>query len=446
VTEQAVHSSCVIVRTARLRQEPTRTGTETICVPPAELACRTDDPFVRRGAAYARRICLLERKSPGRIVPLGRFPQLDSLRGLAAALVVVHHFLLMGRSPQAPIVKLSPHGSVSLFFLLSGFVLALPYLKGKQSTYGVFLIRRLIRIYGPYLCGLVLSVIGAGVFHHHAGWGEWADHTWGQPVTESLLFSHLLLIGNYDWSQYNTAFWSLVQEMRVSLCFPILFLVVSRFRILWVLLAALLCSLTYQQIQGAYPGAGSTFVTLTYIPAFVCGILLAQNLGVLTGWYQKLGPSLLILLGIASVALFSEGHLLQETRVRGMWRLGDWPTVLGSAGIVLISLSSPWVRKRLDSSIPTFLGRISYSLYLVHGTVLFTLVALRWGGLPSALHFLVYLATSLLLATGFWFVIDEPAIQVGRAAGKWLQFQGILHGGDAASLVLIQNPSAGSGH
>jgi len=49
---------------------------------------------------------------------------------------------------------------VNLFFLLSAFVLALPYLKGDGLEYPAYLARRVIRIYGPYLFALALAVAG----------------------------------------------------------------------------------------------------------------------------------------------------------------------------------------------------------------------------------------------------------------------------------------------
>ena len=352
--------------------------------------------------------------------PRGRFTQLDSLRGLAAALVVLHHFQLMSHSAREPIVMLSPHGSVPLFFLLSGFVLAIPYLQGKQRSYLVFLIRRLIRIYCPYLCALALAVAGAARFHHNPGWGEWGDHTWSHPVSWPLVLQHLLLIGNYDSGQYNTAFWSLIQEMRVSLCFPAIFFVIKKLRTRWALAVVVACPLAYQWLNTRCPRIEPTLLTLNYIPIFICGILLARHLGGLNLWYRKLAPSGRTLLALLALVLFSAGHLFQKAPLRGMWRLGDWPTVLGSAGIILISLNSPLVKKLLHSPVPKFMGRVSYSLYLVHGTVLFALTALGWGRLPTGLHFLAYLALSLLFATGFCLAIDEPIAQIGRRFGRAL--------------------------
>lgn len=373
-----------------------------------------------QGVVYARETRTHSPRSLAPLSPLRRFPQLDSLRGLAAVLVVLHHFQLLGHSWRTPMVHLSPHGSVPLFFLLSGFVLAIPYLKERQRTYLSFFTRRVLRIYCPYLCGLALSVAGACLFHGYPGWAGGGCGTWSRPVNGAEVLQHVLLLGNYDSAQYNTAFWSLVQEMRISLCFPALFLAINRLRTRWALLAALSCSLAYQWAEVAHPGAERTIVTLDYVPIFILGILLAKNLGSVNDWYRKLAPWRRILLALSSLALFSEGHLLQESAIPGMWRVGHWPTVLGSAGVVLISLNSRSVRKVLESSVPRFMGRISYSLYLVHGSVLLTLAALHWAQFPPTLHLAVYLATSLLMATAFNLLIEEPFTRIGRSVGASL--------------------------
>jgi peptidoglycan/LPS O-acetylase OafA/YrhL len=356
----------------------------------------------------------------------GRFPELDALRGLAATLVVFHHFQLVWNPSDAPSVSLAPHGSVPLFFLLSGFVLAIPFLKGKQQPYFRFVTRRVIRIYCPYLCALALSVAGAAIFHRHLGMEHWVDCTWSRPVSGILILQHAFLVGIFDSSQFNTAFWSLVQEMRISLIFPVLFFFINRMRTQLAMLTAVGFSLVHQW-AAAHPRLDEPLLTFRYIPIFICGILLARNLGSLTAWYQKLGQVGYCILALGSVLLFSEGHLIQEAHIPGFWRLEDWPAVLGSAGLILVCLNSSRARSVLRSTVPKFMGRISYSLYLVHGTVLFTLVMLLHGKVSLGLFLVVYVVVSLLLATGFCVAVDEPTIKLGREIGELLRSRRIQH-------------------
>jgi hypothetical protein len=47
-----------------------------------------------------------------------------------------------------------------LFFVLSGFVLSLPWLNGRSAPYGRFLLGRFCRIYPPYIIAMVIAAAG----------------------------------------------------------------------------------------------------------------------------------------------------------------------------------------------------------------------------------------------------------------------------------------------
>ena len=103
------------------------------------------------------------------------YKELDSLRGLAAITVLNGHYLNLFKVKQGPFVGLGEkvelahktplfalmagHESVMLFFVLSGFVLSLPFLNGRTVNYGSYAIRRTFRIYVPYLAALALALV-----------------------------------------------------------------------------------------------------------------------------------------------------------------------------------------------------------------------------------------------------------------------------------------------
>src|SRR5260370_27650821 len=99
----------------------------------------------------------VEANVPGESHPR-RFYGLDSLRGVAALTFVFHHFSRICSPSVVHFIDRTPlrllaagHQAVSLFFLLSGFVLTLPYKKNGRLNYGPFLLKRICRIYLPYL-------------------------------------------------------------------------------------------------------------------------------------------------------------------------------------------------------------------------------------------------------------------------------------------------------
>ena len=64
-----------------------------------------------------------------------------------------------------------------------------------------------------------------------------------------------------------------------------------------------------------------------------------------------------------------------------------------------------------------FLGRISYSVYLVHAPVLLVLAYTLYGHSP-AVFLLPFLALSILLATGVYYTVERWSIALGRKVGS----------------------------
>src|SRR5207245_1443814 len=109
------------------------------------------------------------------------------------------------------------------FFVLSGFVLALPFLKGAAITYQTFVIKRVLRIYIPYLASIFLAILMATLVAKGQiqGLDAFFNETWHTGITFKLLIEHLILVYNPDTSAFNSVIWSLVHEMRISLFFPL---------------------------------------------------------------------------------------------------------------------------------------------------------------------------------------------------------------------------------
>ncbi len=320
----------------------------------------------------------------------GRFHELDSLRGIAALSVVFLHFRLMWTTSQTHkprwLVLINPFtvGSeaVLFFFLLSGFVLALPLIRGKQQSYPIFLMRRIFRIYMPYLGAFGLALVGAAIWHKPLGTSEWADSTWSHPVTLRTVIEQMTLIGNYNWAQYNTAFWSLVMEMRISIIFPALYWVTRALGARGGLAAAVTCSGGAALAIWRWPSAEQTVITIQYASIFMWGILFAIHLEAINACYQKLTRGMKRVLAISSMLLFTWGHHIARMVNDENFSLDQTLIVFGAMGYMLLSLNSRRLSNILTGTIPRFLGRISYSLYLVHATVLFAIFHLLGHRLP----------------------------------------------------------------
>jgi peptidoglycan/LPS O-acetylase OafA/YrhL len=72
----------------------------------------------------------------------------------------------------------------------------------------------------------------------------------------------------------------------------------------------------------------------------------------------------------------------------------------------------------LGSALCRHLGRLSFSIYLLHFPILFTIVCLTYTVVPSVgIAFLLFLALTLLAAIGFERTVDRSAIALSRRLG-----------------------------
>jgi peptidoglycan/LPS O-acetylase OafA/YrhL len=375
-----------------------------------------------------------------------RFAELDSLRGVAALTVVFGHFsaaylhnrpfsALLGKFPVR--ILLNGGEAVLLFFLLSGFVLSLPY-RRRGVQYGPFLVRRTCRIYLPYLGALLLAVLGDWWLHGPIQPGTRWDPsvlsiTWSNPPDARLILQHVLFIGEYNWGQYNPAFWSLVFEMRISLIFPFVAFAIMHVRTRWALLAALLLSLSTQMLASLFIPAlardphstvnpGYTyFQTLYFLAFFIFGAILAKHLDQVTGWYARLPHAGRVTLWVVSIFLYDAGfarHLFRLPQIADrLFFPGQGEELLTGAGgllIILFAIQSAPFKRFLHHVTVHHIGKVSYSLYLVHGTVLFAMAHL-WPKLDSIwLALAIYLGMTALITECFHRLVERPSMELGR--------------------------------
>jgi len=92
---------------------------------------------------------------------MNKLTKLESLRGFAAIYVAMGHFLL--KMPHIPSVinYMFRFGqeAVIIFFILSGFVIFYSYEKGKEKTLTIYFVKRFRRIYFPFICAIILSIV-----------------------------------------------------------------------------------------------------------------------------------------------------------------------------------------------------------------------------------------------------------------------------------------------
>jgi peptidoglycan/LPS O-acetylase OafA/YrhL len=150
-----------------------------------------------------------------------RLQELDSLRGLASLTVVWHHWIWIFRDAVVPwyiLPFVSGHEAVILFFVLSGFVLSLGLPVTSPAQYIAFALRRIGRIYLPFVAAVALSGVGCVLFLGRSlPLADWYYTTWHEPVTLAIVLKELTLSPTLT---LNPSLWSLGYEMVISLLFP----------------------------------------------------------------------------------------------------------------------------------------------------------------------------------------------------------------------------------
>lgn len=354
-----------------------------------------------------------------------RYVQLDSLRGVAALTVVIHHFLLLWPA-QYRLLDESPlrfvaagHEAVVFFFVLSGFVLSVPYAGPRAPRYGTFLAKRMCRIYLPFAAAVLISTLGDALM----GWTVKANPSgvWSAKPTPALL-GHVLLTSIPAAQQVNTALWTLALEIRISLVFPVLYWVSRRYGpVVAVLGLAVICAAN----QVLHVLGMEVMLCVSTAMLFLLGIGLHQNLARVSALVSGLGRrGAGVLVGVGLLLLEGPGAVLAHRGTPfspSVTALKDLVVGLGAVMLVAPALQKDRWRLRLSHPLLVRLGALSYSTYLVHISVLFVLVRLFYGKPFLVLLLPVYGVLVYASSELFRRVVDEPAVRLSRVVGRKLE-------------------------
>jgi peptidoglycan/LPS O-acetylase OafA/YrhL len=349
--------------------------------------------------------------------PPARFLLIDGLRGVAATMVMLYHFHFALRDEFArwlPEVVGDAFGlgwsGVEVFFVLSGFVIAFSIGERRITPgyVGRFALRRSLRLDPPYWGSLALAIglawLGNRLFPDVA-----------RPLPDvGVVLAHLVYLqGLLGLGQIVDVYWSLCLEIQFYL------LLVTGLAVVQLLSRApavrMARTVAFYVVFGAL-AVWSVLIGLGWWEAPVTGLFTSRwylfFLGAMTWWAQA---------GTVSVALYRATWLaLAVAQAAAGWHV---PTCVGLAASALIHVAHQrgFLTTGLGGRGWQYLGRISYSLYLVHPIVGWRAISVgkRWLGpdpSPAACTglFLGGILVSLLASEVFYRLLERPAIGLSR--------------------------------
>jgi peptidoglycan/LPS O-acetylase OafA/YrhL len=383
----------------------------------------------------------------------GEIPPLTGLRGVAALCVVLGHYSAWTLAvPRAEVPEWYWHWSgalpgigMSIFFTLSGFVIALSYSHWDWRDRPVFsLVRlflyRLARLYPAFLLFAILIVMRTPPLR------ELAD-----PAAQAYIAPHLLLLQSWLPAKFDgklvsgDAFhvsWSLSAEWGLYALFGLAAVVAAAlptFRHKAAILGAaflataiMLPELAWQLRSDLAPAGwsdGEWYLWLFgFSPwgvafQFTMGVLawhLSKSLSEASARMASVGGAIGLVALYALCAMHAvTGHVTQSL-VAGV------STALLMAGAQSATMVNRWLSMRPLLHI----GMVSYSLYLFH------VFAAGLGGAgamntlsPSAAiylaaNFAICLTMAIMLASGIYFLVEVPGRRlIRRSADRLLRVQ-----------------------
>lgn len=345
------------------------------------------------------------------IVPKSsRIHHLDALRGIASVAVAFHH--TMDSFYGIPfnngyIDSIAGKSAVFFFFLLSGFVLSGSLLKQsalKKEEIIIYFKKRFLRLYPAVFASLLFCILVTKVITPDVGWSDanWLQSYYNEILKITDLKDYLKEFFISDFS-LNPPLWSIRVELACSFLLPFLIIFLKRFPFM-MLPIGLLLALWFEKGIG-FP----KFMFLFYL-----GYLIQEYKFSISKISVRYGKSLL--LPGTAVWLFSMAmgfDFLIES------------VILAFLFMLLVPCNWPWLKKTLEAGALLFLGRISYSFYLLHCPVLYfswavmklqfkNFMSLNPPIIPAATLFIISTAITILIATICERFVEEPFNNIGK--------------------------------
>jgi peptidoglycan/LPS O-acetylase OafA/YrhL len=368
-----------------------------------------------------------------RVTSSGRFiAEIDGLRFVAIASVVVFHAhnIFFPADPPLPGLMSGARSWISylihtgwfgvqLFFIISGFILAMPFAEqhlggGPKVRLGRYLLRRVTRLEPPYLISLVILAC-LQLYYDGKDLRTLLPHFLAHAT-----YLHGAIYGSINSPGYvaiNHVLWSLEIEVQFYLLAPLLCFVFAMRGGRWPRRAAIVAGIVAGTLVTHYYGSPMLMTTLAgHIRWFLIGFLLADVY--LTEW--RGAPGKCGWWDLAGGAAWAGWPILLAFP-----RVSEW----AMPGLLLVAylaafrgrilnrfFANPWI---------AVIGGMCYTIYLYHTTMLwwvrqflitYVMGPIRYDVLPGSLLQLFVLSAAIVIVSVPLFLWFEKRFMRRRRA------------------------------
>lgn len=343
-----------------------------------------------------------------------RFENIDALRAIFIIMVLLFHYLLRWEPPlhvksstqldyvYSPLFEFGAFG-VQFFFIISGLVIAMTV--ERCHSVKEFLFKRFSRIYPAFIVSVLFTFALANFTGH--------DKFDLKDIISNLVFLPSLFPGHPDFRYIDGVYWSLAVEIKFYTFIAIFFLILKRNY--WLGLVGLAIFVSLADVTGWVKyGILDRIFLVKYLSFLLFGMFLYA-----IHFDRNIKKAVMLLVPAVGLYLLQMQHFMLYG--------GNWigPALFLSVGSVLvgyIAILAPSVR----FAPLLYIGRISYSLYLLHE--IFGVILIAWLkslGAPDFIAVASALAGAFGLASLSFHYIEQPSqrwlrqLPALRTARKW---------------------------
>lgn len=313
---------------------------------------------------------------------------------------------------------------VNIFFFISGFILALPFLNSYVYGEGEislkhYYYRRLTRIEPPYVISLTFFLI-VNIIILHQPFSDSINH-----YLASAFYSHNIIYNHI--STINPVAWSLEIEVQYYLIAPLiavgLFFKNTLLRTVALATLFMLCSILYFKNFSFFENRPLSKSLLAYSSIFVTGIILAD-------WYLRnktflCGKKSLLFDILALVALY---YIII---ISGFADLNYRIFIFACYFFLFLGAFKGWLlNKLLTNKTITTLGGMCYSIYLMHYAVTFFITQTFTKNIFTYNYpidiftqFLIITPFILIVSIVFFVLLERPFMDINWPGKMKILFQ-----------------------